>query len=122
MPALIFSHTGIILVHHYLKLLLVLFCQLSCLIGPQHFFENSYSLAFKLVLQNRFHGLSFTIVRLLSGQCVFLNFNLRLTDSLRTMAIYKLPPPQIIISVFSHCVLMSSTTKTTTDCVHLISF
>ena len=55
------SYTGIILVHHYLKLLFVLFCQLSCLIGPQHFFENSYSLAFKLVLQNRFHGLSFTI-------------------------------------------------------------
>ena len=59
-------------------------------ISYQNFFENSYSLAFKLVLQNRFHGLSFTIVRLLSGQC---NFDLRLTASLRTLAIYKLPPP-----------------------------
>ena len=56
-------------------------------------FENSYSLAFKLVLQNRLHGLSFTIVRLLSGQHVFLNFDQRLTASLRLLAIYKLPPP-----------------------------
>ena len=37
-------------------------------ISYQHFFEKSYSLAIKLVLQNRFHGLSFTIVRLLSGK------------------------------------------------------
>ena len=94
-------------------------------ISYQNFFENSYFLAFKLVLQNCFHGLSFTFVRLLSGQC---NFDLQLTASLRTLAINKLPPPPpkkknvLIISVFSHCVLMSSTTKNPTDFVHFISF
>ena len=46
-------------------------------------FKNSYSLAFKLVLQNIVHGLSSTVVRLSSGQCVFLNFVLRLTAILR---------------------------------------
>ena len=55
-------------------------------------FENSYSLAFKLVLLKYFHGLSSMLVRLFSGQCVFLNFVLQLTASLRTLAIY--PPPQ----------------------------
>ena len=43
----------------------------------QTLFENSYSLAFKLDLQNNFYGLSYTFVRLFSGQCVFLNFVLR---------------------------------------------
>ena len=47
-------------------------------------FETSYSLAFKLVLQNHFHGLSSTIVRFLSDKCVFLNFVLRLSASLTT--------------------------------------
>ena len=92
-----------ILVGHYLIFLFVLFRQLSELIGPHRFlsilFENSYSLAFKLVLQNNFHGLSSTVVRLFSSQCVFLNFVLRLTASLRTLAIYSIYIH--IVSVFS---------------------
>ena len=43
----------------------------------QTLFENSYSLAFKLFLQKNFHGLSYTVVILLSGQCAFINFVLR---------------------------------------------
>ena len=88
------SRTGNILSHHYMKFLFCTFLPLSFFIRPHTFlintfFEIGYSLEFKLVLQNSFHGLSFTIVRLLSCQCVFLNFNLRLTASLRTLAIYK---------------------------------
>ena len=54
--------------------------------ATQIFFINTLnccSLAFKLVLQNNFHGLSSTVVRLFSSQCVFLNFVLLLTASLR---------------------------------------
>ena len=70
-------------------------------------FENSYSLASRLVLQNFFHSLIATVVRLFSSQYVFLNFVLWLTASLRSLAINPpAPPPQkkknnIIVSVFS---------------------
>ena len=47
----------------------VLFCQLSELIGPHRFlaslFENSYSLAFQLVLQKHFHD--FSLANVYSG-------------------------------------------------------
>ena len=91
-------------------------------------FENSYSLTFKLILQNRLHGLSFTIVRLLSGQPVFLNFDQRLTASLRTLTIYKLPPPpptNFFKKEFLYFHIVFSChkqQKTTTDFVHFISF
>ena len=66
-------------------------------ISYQHFVKDNYSLAFKLVLQNHFRGLSSIIVRLLSGQCVYLNFDLWLTVSLRTFGLRQFtndPPPK----------------------------
>ena len=89
-----FQQASNILICHYLICLFKLSCQLSTLIGPHRFlstlFENSYPLAFKLVLQNNFHGISSTVVRIFSSQCVFLNCVLWLTASLRTLPIY--PP------------------------------
>ena len=104
------QHTSNILVCHYLIFFFVLFCHISELIGPHRFFINTFwkqfSLAFKLVLQNNFHGLSCTVVTLFSSQCVFLNYVLRLTASLKTLAIYPPPPPpppkkKNMVSVFS---------------------
>ena len=90
-----FQHTSNILVCHYPIFLFVLLMPFSCLMGPPRFFttlfENSF-LAFKLVLQNYFHGLASTVIRLFSGQCVFLNFVLWLTAILKTLANY---PPKI---------------------------
>ena len=123
--------TSNILVYHYLIFLFVLFLPTLMSHRATHFFlstlfenSNCYSLTFKLVLQNHFHGLASTIVRLLSDECVCLNFVLRLTAIfLTTSAIYKRPlsppppppppPPPffLYISVFSHCVLMSATRK-----------
>ena len=59
------SHTSIILVHRFLIFLFVLF--LPTFMSQSHtdflstLFENSYSLALMLALQNHFHGLSSTM-------------------------------------------------------------
>ena len=73
--------------------------------------SNCYSLTFKLVLQNHFHGLSSTIERLLSDKCVCLNFVLWLTAIfLTTSAIYKRPlfPPPFFFYIFLYFLIVFS--------------
>ena len=117
------------LVCHYLIFFFVLFLPYfrthrATQIFLSTLFEK-FSLAFKLVLQNNFHGLSCTVVTLFSSQCVFLNYVLRLTASLKTLAIYPPPPPppppppkkkkKYGFCIFSCVIISSITKKTTTD-------
>ena len=93
----VLSYIRSMLVHHYLIFLLYFFLPTlmshrATQISYQHFLI--ISLAFKLAFQNHFHGLSSLIVRLLSDQCVSLNFGQQLTAIfLTTSAIYTRPPP-----------------------------
>ena len=64
-----------------------------------------------------------------SSQCVFLNFVLPLTASLRTMTINPPPPPppppptkKICFCIFSYVIRSHNHKKTTTDFVHFNSF